>query len=64
MTTADLPELIKATEAARLLGIHPRTLQKWSDSGHAAAPIRLGPGQHRYYRRADIDALTHEHEVA
>jgi DNA-binding transcriptional MerR regulator len=64
MTTSDLSGRVKASEAARLLGIHPRTLAKWSDSGVLAEPVRIGPGRFRYYRISNIEALAHEHEVA
>lgn len=63
MTRRDLSglaDLIKASDAARLLGIDPRTLARWSDSGTLPEPVRVGPGQRRYYYRADIDALLHE----
>lgn len=55
-----LADLIKASDAARLLGVTPRTLARWSDSGTLPEPVRVGPGQRRYYYRADIDALLHE----
>jgi DNA-binding transcriptional MerR regulator len=55
-----LEDLIKASEAARLLGVHPRTLAKWSDSGVLPEPVRIGPGRFRYYRLSDIEALAHE----
>lgn len=64
MTTSDLSGLVKASEAARLLGIHPRTLAKWSDSGVIAQPVRIGPGRFRYYRLSDIEPVAHDHEVA
>lgn len=60
MNNHDLSGLVKASEAARLLGVHPRTLAKWSDSGTLPEPVRVGPGQHRYYRVADVRALLHE----
>ena len=60
MNSHDLSVLVRASEAARLLGIHPRTLAKWSDSGDAPAPVRVGPARRRFYRAEDIDALMHE----
>jgi DNA-binding transcriptional MerR regulator len=49
--------LIKASEAARLLGVTPRTLARWSESGTLPPPVRVGPGQRRHYHQHDIDAL-------
>lgn len=63
MTRRDLSglaDMIKASDAARLLGITPRTLARWSNSGTLPDPVRVGPGQHRFYYRADIDALINE----
>jgi DNA-binding transcriptional MerR regulator len=60
MTTRDLSglaDLIKASDAARLLGITPRTLARWSGSGVLPEPVRVGPGRRRHYYRRDIDAL-------
>jgi excisionase family DNA binding protein len=57
MTQTDLSRLIKASEAARLLGVSPRTLARWSDSGVLPPPVRVGPGQRRFYRAEDIEAL-------
>jgi DNA-binding transcriptional MerR regulator len=51
--------LIRASDAALLLGITPRTLARWSGSGVLPDPVRVGPGQRRYYYRADIDGLLH-----
>ena len=42
-------------EAARLLGITPNTLRRWSDSGHVASFTT--PGGHRRFARAAIEAL-------
>lgn len=50
-------DLIKASDAAKRLGIHPNTLKHWSDSGVIDQPLRIGPGNRRFYRTADIDAL-------
>jgi DNA-binding transcriptional MerR regulator len=58
MNTSELPELLRASEAARRLGIHVRTLAAWSANGTAPQPVRLGPGQRRFYRLADIEQMT------
>jgi hypothetical protein len=58
-----LADLIKASEAARLLRVTPRTLARWSDTGVLPEPVRVGPGARRYYYVADVEALleTTEH---
>jgi excisionase family DNA binding protein len=43
-------------EAARLLGITPNTLRRWSDSGHVTSFTT--PGGHRRFARAAIEALV------
>ena len=55
MTDPSSPALIRAREAATLLGVHPVTLRRWSDSGDFPPPVRLGPRQFRYYALADIE---------
>jgi excisionase family DNA binding protein len=40
-------------DAAALLGVHPSTLRAWSDRGDI--PTHRTPGQHRRFRRADIE---------
>lgn len=39
-----VPELIDTHDAARLLGIGTRTLWRWSNSGLAPAPLKIGRG--------------------
>lgn len=41
-------------EAAALLGVHPSTLRAWSDRGDI--PAHRTSGQHRRFRRADIES--------
>lgn len=45
------PELLTTAEAARLLNVGERTLWRWSRSGVAPAPLKIG-GTVRYNRRA------------
>lgn len=59
-TDRDTSELIRASEAARRLGVHPATLARWSERGVLPQPVRLGPGQRRHYRAEDIDALVQD----
>jgi excisionase family DNA binding protein len=56
LSTADL---VKASQAARMLGVHPQTLARWADSGVIRA-VLVGPARRRHYYRADIDTLLHE----
>jgi predicted DNA-binding transcriptional regulator AlpA len=57
MTDPSGPALIRARAAAERLGVHYRTLQRWSDSGDFPPPVRLGPRGDRFYRLSDI----HDH---
>jgi DNA-binding transcriptional MerR regulator len=50
-------DLIRASEAARLLHVSPRTLARWSESGILPEPVRVGPGELRYYYRSDVEKL-------
>jgi DNA-binding transcriptional MerR regulator len=50
---------MKASAAARLQGVTPSTLARWSDSGILPEPVRVGPDHRPYYYEADIDALLH-----
>lgn len=47
--------LLTTAEAARLAGIGERTLWRWSRSGIAPAPIKIGGSAVRY-RRRDLEA--------
>lgn len=50
----ELPDLLSAAEAARLLRRHPRTLRNWRDEGRGPLAIRLG---YKWaYPRVEIDA--------
>ena len=55
------PALIRARAAAERLGVHYRTLQRWSDSGDFPPPIRLGPRRDRFYKLSDIAHHLIEH---
>jgi predicted DNA-binding transcriptional regulator AlpA len=50
-------ELIRASEAARLIHVTTRTLDRWSDSGLLPEPVRLGMAGLKHYYRSDIDRL-------
>src|SRR5579859_477419 len=47
-------EWLNLSDAASLLGVHPSTLRAWSDRGDI--PAHRTPGQHRRFRRADIES--------
>lgn len=52
---AILPELLTGKQAAALANVGERTLWRWSRSGVAPAPIKIGHGKQgavRYSRRA------------
>lgn len=59
MTVKELlrDELIRASAAARLLGVTPRTIARWSDSGVLPQPVRIGRAQLRCYYVSDIEKL-------
>ena len=61
MANKKLPEpekLYTSREAASLLGVTPRTIQLWSESGILQA--KKTPGGHRRFTVAAIEALTSE----
>lgn len=49
------PNWLSLSQAARMLGIHPTTLRRWSDEG-AIRCLRT-PGGHRRFLRRDLDAF-------
>jgi len=49
--------LLKISEAARLLNVHPNTLRKWDKKGILKA-IRFGVRGDRRYRKEDILRLV------
>jgi len=55
---AIFPELLTTAQAAALAGVGQRTWWRWTRSGLAPAPIKIGPGPHAAvrYRRAEIEA--------
>ncbi len=48
-----MTDWLSLNEAARILGVHPGTLRRWSDEGNIAS-VRTGGGHRRY----DRDVLT------
>ena len=56
VATSDLPLLLTEPEAADLVGIALRTWHRWSRSGLAPSPIKIGHGTRPAirYRRDEI----------
>ena len=46
-------KLLKISEAAKLLNVHPNTLRKWDKKGILEA-VRFGERGDRRYRREDL----------
>lgn len=53
---SDPEERLTIGEAARLVGVSVDTLRRWAKAGHVPQE-RVGPGGHRRFRRADVEAL-------
>lgn len=49
-TSNIIPELLTTRQAAALCGIGERTLWRWSRSGIAPAPVKIGRSAVRYRR--------------
>ena len=49
-------KLLKISETAKLLNVHPNTLRKWDKKGVLVA-IRFGERKDRRYREEDIAKL-------
>ena len=49
-------KLLKLSEAAELLNVHPNTLRKWDKKGILKA-VRFGQRKDRRYRKEDIMKL-------
>ena len=48
-------EVLRLSEAAALLGVHPDTLRRWADAGQV--PCTRTPGGERRFTRADVEAV-------
>ncbi len=53
MQSASRHGLLSATDAAKLLGVHPNTVRRWSDDGLIRA-YRVGKRLDRRFRRTDL----------
>lgn len=56
LTRMNEEKLLKLSEAAELLNVHPNTLRKWDKKGILKA-IRFGQRGDRRYKREDIENL-------
>lgn len=52
--------LLSATGAARLLGVHPNTIRRWSDDGLVHA-YRVGKRSDRRFSRTDLEKFLKSH---
>lgn len=52
---AEAEPLLAPGEAAKLLHVHPRTLQRMVDRGELEAVVL--PSGHRRYQRAEVEAI-------
>jgi len=50
-------KLLKISEVAKLLNVHPNTLRKWDKKGILKA-VRFGERKDRRYRKEDIIKLV------
>jgi excisionase family DNA binding protein len=51
-------EWLTVSEAAEMLGVHPTTVRRWTDSGEL--PVKVTPGGHRRFLRGDLrDYIEH-----
>ncbi len=48
-------QVLRLSEAAALLSVHPDTLRRWADAGQV--PCTRTPGGERRFLRTDIDAV-------
>jgi excisionase family DNA binding protein len=54
-SSSSSPRWLSLSQAARILGIHPTTLRRWTDEG-AIRCLRT-PGGHRRFQQRDLDAF-------
>ena len=49
------PELLRASDVAKLLSVSTRTIWRMRDAGELPQPVRLGSGNIIRWRRCDIE---------
>jgi excisionase family DNA binding protein len=55
-------KLLPPREVARLLGVDPKTVSRWAETGKI--PSIKTPGGHRRYRKSVVDAILNGEAVA
>jgi len=55
-------DLLSPSEVARLFGVQPQSIVRWTNAGRLTA-VKT-PGGHRRYRREDVDRLLAEDQAA
>lgn len=53
--TTQVDELLTPAEAARIFGVHAKTVSRWADAGRLSAVRTMGG--HRRYRASEVRAL-------
>lgn len=56
--TPDVPEILAASDVARLFRVDPKTVTRWANDGKIPSFRTLGG--HRRYRRSDIEKVLGE----
>ncbi len=54
--------MLRISDVAQLLGLHPNTVRRWSDRGMLRV-YRIGSRGDRRYRREDVDGFLKEREI-
>jgi len=54
-------KLLKISEVAEILNVHPNTLRKWDKKGILKA-VRFGERGDRRYKKEDLKRLIKEHQ--
>jgi excisionase family DNA binding protein len=58
MTTDGTERLLTPAEVAALIGVDPKTVNRWASTGRL--PFIKTPGGHRRYRESEVRALLAE----
>ena len=54
--------MLRTSEAAQLLGLHPNTVRRWSKEGILKS-YRISPRGDRRFKREDVDDFLQEAEI-
>ncbi len=58
-----MSELLNRSAVGKLLGVSPRTLERWGREGRGPRPIRVGPRLVRY-RERDVERWLEKRPTA